>query len=85
MFKEVYFANKRMESCSKSLRTSEMKTKTTLRYSCSCYTGKNLSLKISGVGKNVERPVLSSVTGGNTNWYRHSLAISRKIEDIHIL
>ena len=31
MFKEIGFANKHVERCSTSLRTSEMKTKTTMR------------------------------------------------------
>ena len=39
---------------------------------------------MSGVGKYVEQQELSSVMGGNADWYRHILAISKKM-DIHIL
>ena len=45
---------------------------------------KNLNVIMSGVGKYVEQQELSSVMGGNADWYRHILAISKKM-DIHIL
>ena len=46
---------------------------------------KNLNVIMSGVGKYVEPQELSSVMGRNADWYRHILAISKKMEDIHIL
>ena len=38
---------------------------------------------MSGVGKYVEQQELSSVMGGNADCYRHILAVSKKMEDIH--